>query len=99
MTPEVQARMSGPFFTTKFAGRGLGLAVIQRMIKRHQGEINVKSTPGKGTMFEILLPCADTGLKEKEIPAPGRAAGKQAGERTKQTRKGLVVEDAAALRH
>jgi CheY-like chemotaxis protein len=97
MTPEVQARMFDPFFTTKFAGRGLGLAVIQRVIKRHKGEINVKSTPGEGTTFEILLPCADTGLKGKEI-RPGRAAGKQAGERTKQTEKVLMVEDAAALR-
>src|SRR6516162_301560 len=98
MTPEVQAKMFDPFFTTKFAGRGLGLAVIQRVIKRHQGEINVKSTPGEGTMFEILLPCEDTGLKEKEIPAPGRAAGKQASEQTKQTGKVLMVEDSAALR-
>src|SRR5215469_2429134 len=98
MTPEVQAKMFDPFFTTKFAGRGLGLAVIQRVIKRHKGEINVTSTPGEGTMFEILLPCADTGFKEKEIPTPGRAAGKQAGERTKQTGKVLMVEDAAALR-
>jgi signal transduction histidine kinase len=98
MTPEVQARMFDPFFTTKFAGRGLGLAVIQRVIKRHKGEINVKSRPGEGTMFEILLPCADTGLKEKEIPTPGRAAGKQAGERAKQTGKVLMVEDAVALR-
>jgi len=98
MTPDVQARMFDPFFTTKFAGRGLGLAVIQRVIKRHKGEINVKSTPGEGTMFEILLPCADTGLKEKEIPAAGRAAGNHAGERTKQTGKVLMVEDAVALR-
>src|SRR5215472_3714489 len=98
MTPEVQAKMFEPFFTTKFAGRGLGLAVIQRVIKRHKGEIIVTSTPGEGTMFEILLPCADTGFKEKEIPTPGRAAGKQAGERTKQTGKVLMVEDAVALR-
>src|SRR5262249_17028897 len=98
MTPEVQARMFDPFFTTKFAGRGLGLAVIQRVIKSHQGEINVKSTPGEGTLFEILLPCADTGLKEKEIPAPAAPREKQAGERTKQTGKVLMVEDAVALR-
>jgi CheY-like chemotaxis protein len=98
MTPEVQARMFDPFFTTKFAGRGLGLAVIQRVIKSHQGEINVTSRPGEGTTFEILLPCADTGLKEKEIPAPAAPREKQAGERTKQTRKVLMVEDAVALR-
>src|SRR5215469_970628 len=98
MTPEVQARMFDPFFTTKFAGRGLGLAVIQRVIESHQGEINVKSTPGEGTLFEILLPCADTGWMEKEIPAPAASREKQAGERTKQTGKVLMVEDAAALR-
>ena len=49
-------------------------------------------------MFEILLPCADTGLKEKEIPAPAAPREKQAGERTKQTGKVLMVEDAVALR-
>lgn len=44
-----------PFFTTKERGVGLGLAVCQRIIRRHGGYIRVKSTPGQGTIFSIRL--------------------------------------------
>jgi signal transduction histidine kinase len=39
-------------------GRGLGLAVVQRIVRRYAGVLNFKSTPGQGTQFEILLPYA-----------------------------------------
>jgi len=58
MTPEVQARIFDPFFTTKPEGRGLGLAVIQAIVRRYGGVINVTSAPGQGTRFGIMLPCA-----------------------------------------
>jgi len=58
MTPEVQARIFDPFFTTKPRGRGLGLAVIQAIVRRYHGVIDVKSEPGQGTRFQVMLPCA-----------------------------------------
>jgi signal transduction histidine kinase len=45
-----------PFFTTKEEGTGLGLAISYGIVSRHEGEIEVKSIPGKGTSFIVKLP-------------------------------------------
>lgn len=47
-----------PYFTTKEQGNGLGLTVVYALIKKHGGEIQVESSPGKGTTFTIYLPSA-----------------------------------------
>jgi PAS domain S-box-containing protein len=58
MTPETQARLFTPFFTTKPAGTGtgLGLSICSSIIQRHQGRIEVLSEPGKGSTFIVRLP-------------------------------------------
>ncbi len=55
-------RIFDPFFTTKPVGQGtgLGLSVGYGIIKRHQGDIRVKSSRGKGTLFTISLPADST---------------------------------------
>lgn len=78
MDAATRARMFDPFFTTKFAGRGLGLSVLQRTVQRHGGAWDVESTPGRGTSFRILLPegAPEAGeLREVTlVPVPRRRA-------------------------
>ena len=57
MTPEVQTRIFDPFFTTKPTGHGLGLAAVKGIVRGHCGAIDVVSSLGQGTRFEVLLPC------------------------------------------
>jgi CheY-like chemotaxis protein/two-component sensor histidine kinase len=57
MTPEIQAKVFDPFFTTRQAGHGLGLSVVQGVVRSLHGSIHLVSAPGGGTTFEILLPC------------------------------------------
>jgi PAS domain S-box-containing protein len=57
MSKEVLARIFEPFYSTKGdSGTGLGLSASHGIIENHGGSINVKSEPGKGTRFEIMLP-------------------------------------------
>ena len=48
MTEEMQAKIFDPFFSTKFLGRGLGLASVQGIVRGAGGAIDVVSSPGKG---------------------------------------------------
>jgi CheY-like chemotaxis protein len=58
MDPPTQARIFEPFFSTKFQGRGLGLAAAYGIVKNHRGFIGVESTPGRGTCFSIYFPAS-----------------------------------------
>jgi PAS domain S-box-containing protein len=56
MDAETLARIFDPFFSTKFTGRGLGLAAVLGIVRGHGGGLKVTSTPQVGTTFEIILP-------------------------------------------
>jgi CheY-like chemotaxis protein len=58
MTPDVVARIFEPFFTTKTVTRsaGLGLALVGEIVERLGGFIEVRSSPGKGTIFSVYIP-------------------------------------------
>ncbi|MBI4682992.1 MAG: PAS domain S-box protein [Nitrospirae bacterium] len=61
ISEEVLDKIFDPFFTTKKHGDGvgLGLSVSYGIIKKHNGEISVESTQGKGTTFTVVLPVID----------------------------------------
>jgi two-component system, cell cycle sensor histidine kinase and response regulator CckA len=61
MTGEVLARIYEPFFTTKGIGKGtgLGLPMVQGIVKQHHGWIEIRSRPGAGTRIELNLPTAE----------------------------------------
>jgi PAS domain S-box-containing protein len=94
MSPEIQARVFDPFFSTKSPGRGLGLALVQGIVRRLEGAIHLESEPGFGTHVQLYLPCAGTGstVNPGHIPESG-----QAGQTSRATTV-LVVEDEAELR-
>ena len=66
-----------PFFTTKEKGTGLGLPISQRIIENHGGTIEVRSQPGMGATFTVLLPVESDAYsayveKKPAVPAPPR---------------------------
>ncbi len=70
MNEAVLNRVFDPFFSTKFTGRGLGLATVQGIIRAHKGKVLVSSEPGHGTTFAVFLPCqAASDAKCLAVPA------------------------------
>jgi PAS domain S-box-containing protein len=94
MSPQTQAQMFDPFFTTKSPGRGLGLAVVQGIVRSLGGAIQLRSEPDRGTTFQVYLPCAKT--------MPGGSdrvmSGDCGADVTGQHGTVLVVEDEDDLR-
>ncbi len=56
IAPEVRERLFTPFFSTKAQGTGLGLALVSRILREHEGTLDITSAPGSGAVFTIYLP-------------------------------------------
>jgi len=69
ISPQVQPHIFEPFFTTKAVGEGtgLGLDTVQRIVKKHRGNIQLRSTPGD-TRFQVWLPLAESAARFKSVP-------------------------------
>lgn len=73
MDEETRRRCLEPFYTTKgLSGTGLGLAMVYGMVRRHNGELDIDSTPGKGTTIRICLPLRASVEPVEDRPAPRR---------------------------
>lgn len=91
MTPDTLSRIFDPFFSTKFEGRGLGLAAVMGIVRSHRGLIRIRTEPGKGTAFRVLFPAVLGGA-----PVEQESSGERSGWRGSGTI--LVVEDEEGVR-
>ncbi|HOI43924.1 MAG TPA: ATP-binding protein, partial [Elusimicrobiales bacterium] len=66
MDRETLSRLFEPFFSTKFVGRGLGMASVQGIVRGHRGALFVESAPGKGTRIQICFPKSHATLPERD---------------------------------
>lgn len=70
ITDADRERIFEPFFTTRSHGTGLGLAVVEAIVRAHGGEVQCESSPGQGSVFHVTLP-----LQHFEEPLPGGSSG------------------------
>ena len=91
MNPDTLARIFDPFFSTKFAGRGLGLAAVMGIVQAHHGLIRIRTEPGEGTSFRLLFPPSGKASPPTEVPAAGKPEWRGSG-------TVLVVDDEEGVR-
>ena len=72
ITPEQMSRIFEPYYTTKSGGSGLGMMIVQRIVRDHGGEIEIHSEPNRGTSVTVFLPREDCLIRM--LPARGRDA-------------------------
>ena len=93
MEEELRSRVFEPFYSTKSAGRGLGLAVVTGIVRSHNGLLELWTRPGEGSRFRLILPATQrTKLRQVEpvlewLPDGARISGRV-----------LLVDDEPAVR-
>jgi two-component system, cell cycle sensor histidine kinase and response regulator CckA len=90
MDKESITQLFDPFFSTKFAGRGLGMTTTLGIVRSHQGAIFVESNPGEGTLFRILFPVTNQPVNKKSSPKKDHNFGNDPGTI-------LVIDDVEAV--
>lgn len=75
MSEETLSKIFDPFFSTKFTGRGLGLATLFGIVRSHHGAICVESHPGHGTTFKIFFPPSADQAPDANVE--GRSPGQE----------------------
>ncbi|MDP8236921.1 MAG: response regulator, partial [Candidatus Erginobacter occultus] len=95
MDEDTRRRLFEPFFSTKFTGRGLGLAAVLGIVRGHDGAIRIETEPGKGTTFRVLFPALESG---KAVPAAPAAASASGGLDWRGEGTVLLAEDEETLR-
>ncbi len=101
---ENQAQLFSPFMqadnsiTRRFGGTGLGLAICRQLAELMDGEISLRSTPGKGSIFIFCVRLSVAEAPGNLPPELGPVAGQPAGQANWQGRRILLVEDVALNR-
>jgi PAS domain S-box-containing protein len=94
MDEDTRHKMFEPFYTTKFAGRGLGMAAVQGILRGHEGFIEVRSQVDEGTTVKVLFPAAI-----EQAVVTGSSSADVTGEELWQgTGSVLVVDDEESVR-
>ncbi len=76
MSDDTKARIFDPFYTTKFTGRGLGLAAVSGIVRAHKGRMEVESVLGEGSTFRVFFPASGAPVAPAgKSPAPGDLRG------------------------
>ena len=91
VAPEARERLFEPFFSTKGAGRGMGLAAAAGIVRAHRGWLGVEATSPHGTTFALLLPLAHETMSRA-------SNGSAVSRRAPPPRRVLLIDDEPAVR-